>query len=99
MDNRTLRFENMAFAGTRGVSKNNRRFGFKPAFLNKRNGEVEVAKFENGSPAPMHIISWLPEEWAASRAEDGSIESLQPEIIAGFVADGIFYTRDEAAMC
>lgn len=97
MNNQTLRLENMAFAGTRGISQNNAASGFKPAFLNKRNGRFEIARFESGSPAPMHLIDWLPIEWASSLGKDGSVQSLIPGIISGFARNGIFYTREESA--
>lgn len=97
MNNQTLRLENLTFAGTRAISQNNAASGFKPAFLNKRSGRVEIARFESGSPAPMHLIDWLPKEWAASLGKDGSIQSLIPGIISGFSRNGIFYTREESA--
>ncbi len=97
MNNQTLKLENMALAGTRGISQNNIASGFKPAFLNKRSGRVEIARFESGSPAPMHLIDWLPKEWAASLGKDGSIQSLIPGIISGFSRDGVFYMREESS--
>ena len=97
MDNRTLQLENIAFSDTVGVSRNNRKSGFTPAFLNKKTGLIEIARLKNGQPSPMHIISWLPKTWASRLASDGSVESLKPEIITGFVRDGIFYTRQQTA--
>ena len=97
MNIQTLRFENKAFAGTRGISENNCESGFKPAFLDKKTGRVEIAKMKNGQEASMHLIAGLPHEWAASLAKDGSVETLQAGIIAGFELDGIFFTREEAA--
>jgi hypothetical protein len=97
MNEQTLRHENLAFTGTRGVSQNNSRSGFKPAFLNRNSGRVEISKMEGGYPAPIHLIDWLPEEWAASIRKDGSIESLVPGIISGFSRNGKFYTREETA--
>lgn len=90
MNNQTPRLENMAFAGTRGISQNNAASGFKPAFLNKRSGGVEIARFASGSPAPMHLIDWFPKEWAASLSKGGSIQSLIPGIISGFSPDDFF---------
>lgn len=97
MDNRALRLENRTYAGTYGVSQNNRSAGFKAAFCDQTNGRVELPRFENGSPAPMHIISWLPDEWAASRNGDGTIKRLVPGIVAGFTHNGTFYNREQAA--
>ena len=95
LNSRVLRFENKRYAGTRGVSENNRDDKFYPAFLNKRDGRVEIAKKQDGSPAPFHLIDWLPEEWATGIDTKGRVRSLQPEIIAGFVREGIFFTREE----
>lgn len=97
MNIQTLHFENKAFAGTRGVSQNNCESGFKRAFLDKKTGRIEIARMQNGLEASMHLIAGLPAEWAASFTKDGSVETLQTGIIAGFVLDGIFFTREEAA--
>jgi hypothetical protein len=45
----------------------------------------------------MHVISCLPDEWAAERDAAGEIVRLKDSVIAGFVRDGRFYTREEAA--
>lgn len=97
MNSRTLRLENLAFAGTHGVSENNRDLGFKPAFLDKRTGRVELARHSDGREAGMHLINWLPRSWAETLDKQGRVLSLKPGIIAGFVQDGVFYTREEAA--
>jgi len=97
MDVVTLKRENRAFRGTRGVSENNRSSGFHPAFLDKKTGRVEVARFSDGRPAPVHVISYLPREWATSIDTDGSVLRLKAGIISGFVRDNVFYTRHEAA--
>ena len=97
MNKRVLRFENKEFAGTPGVSENNRDMNFYPAFLNKRDGRVEVARTQNGNAAPCHLIDWLPAEWAKAVDMKGRVQSLKSEIIAGFVKDGVFYTREEVA--
>lgn len=93
----TLKRENRAFRGTRGVSRNNRSSGFRPAFLDKKSGRVEVARLSDGKPAPVHVISWLPKEWATSVDTDGAVLGLKPGVISGFVKDGVFYTRQEVA--
>lgn len=98
MNSRSLSLQNLAFRGTKGVSQNNREDGFKPAFMNQKTGQVELARFGDGSPAPVHLIDGLPDEWAASRSEDGTVVCLHAEIEAGFVRDGVFYSREEAAM-
>ena len=97
MNNQTLRMENLAFGGTRGVSENNVDHGFKPAFMDERTGRVEIARTRVGLPATCHLIDWLPRDWARSINDAGRITSLRPEIVSGFVRDGTFYTREEAA--
>jgi hypothetical protein len=97
MNSHTLELENEVFAGTRGISENNRNLGFLPAFLDKTTGRIELARLECGDPAMIHIIQWLPTEWAAEMREDGSVQQLKPQIISGFVSEGIFYTREEVA--
>ena len=97
MDNHTLRQENLAFHGTMGVSDNNRDMGFLPAFQDKRDGRVEIARTRVGLPAQFHMIEWLPREWARTLTGNGRVRSLRPEIVSGFVRAGVFYTRDELA--
>lgn len=97
MNKHTLHCENLAFAGTRGISQNNKGSKFHPAFLNKSTGCVELARLANGQPATMHLIGWLPCDWGLTFNEDGSIESLKAEVVAGFELNGVFYTRDEMA--
>ena len=97
MNNKTLRLENLAYGGTAGISKNNAKSGFAPAFLNSKNGRIVISRTKSGSPAPIHLIDWLPKEWAESTREDGSIEKLIPEIVSGFSRNGSFYTREETA--
>lgn len=93
----TLRRENLAFAGTNGVSANNRKRRFVPAFRDSETGRVELARFTNGKLAPAHLIVGLPAEWATAYAQDGSIMAVKDSIVAGFVRDDEFYTREEAA--
>lgn len=97
MDNQTLRLENITFAGTTGISENNNACGFKPAFLDKNTGRVELARLGNGQPAPVHIINWLPREWATSYHDDGTVKRLIPGVISGFVCNTVFYTREQVA--
>ena len=97
MNIHTLHRENLAFAGSNGVSENNAVAGFRPAFLNKVTGKVELARLANGQVAPMHLIAWLPITWGSSLKEDGSIETLKAGVVAGFELEGLFYTRAEVA--
>ena len=96
---RSLLAENETYAGSGGVSKNNRRTGFKPAFRNTETGRTELSRFADGRVAPMHIIEGLPKEWAAVVDVKGFPLELKPEIVVGFVKDDRFYTRREVASC
>jgi hypothetical protein len=92
-----LREENETFAGTGGVSEHNATERFLPAFLDRSTGRVEPARREDGAPAPMHLLYCLPDEWVAARDAGGCIIALKDSIVAGFVRDGVFYTREQAA--
>ena len=93
----TIHQQNLAFAGTNGVSDNNRRQRFVPAFRDEETGRVELARFANGKVAPAHLIVGLPPEWAAARGKTGCILAIKSSITAGFVRDGEFFTREQAA--
>lgn len=86
-----------AYIGTCGESATARQNSFLPAFRNEADGRVELARMANGKPAPMHLISWLPREWAVTCDEAGKVLELIDDVIAGFVKSGRFFTREEAA--
>jgi hypothetical protein len=89
-----LRRENETFAGTSGVSENN---CFLPAFRESRSGRVERARFEDGEPAPVHLLAGVPEEWVIERDDHGQVVAVVETVVAGFLRGGVFYTREEAA--
>ncbi len=93
----SLHKENSEFAGTTGVSKNSKSLGFIPAFYDRESGRAEISRFSDGSPAPIHLMEGLPEEWAVAHDADGKITSVIPTIISGFVRGADFYTREQAA--
>ena len=97
MDSHILQSENITFADTAGISENNASRGFKPAFLDKDTGHIELARLATGQPAPVHIINWLPHEWAMSYHDDGTVKSLKPGVVSGFVCNTVFYTREQVA--
>ena len=92
-----LREENETFAGTGGVSENNCEARFVPAFRDSESGRVELARTEDGVRAPVHLLCCLPDEWVTERDDAGRILALKDSVVAGFVRDGQFYTREEAA--
>ena len=85
MDSRSLKMQHSVDAGTHAVSNTAGASGFRPAFLDKATGRVEVARLRNGKPAPAHRMQ-----------ADGSIVRLREGNIAGFVRDGVFLTREQA---
>ncbi len=91
-----LKRQNLEFAGSTGISQNNRESGFAPAFMDSLSGRTEISRFADGRPAPLHLLDCLPEEWVASRDVNGHVLKLRAGIIAGFLRNGHFFTRDEA---
>lgn len=96
MNQTRLHQENLAFRGTTGISENTGP-AFRPAFLDRASGQVELSRNANGEPANIHLICWLPREWAVAVTGSGAIAELKSGIISGFECDGAFYTRDEMA--
>lgn len=92
-----LRHENDLYARTRGISQANRAFGWRPGYLNRATGEIELSRFGDGRPAPIHVLDGLPESWVQSRDAEGHVIAAEPEIISGFIRDGRFFTREQAA--
>jgi hypothetical protein len=96
MDRQELREQNQRFANTEGISVNNQALGFVPAFRDQDTGRVEFARFQDGRPAPMHVISGLPAEWAMEFDASGAVLVVKPTIEAGFCRGGEFFTREQA---
>ena len=89
--------ENQVFSGTAGVSSENHCNGFRPAFCDSETGRVEITRLLNSDPAPMHSIAGLPEGWVVERDADAKPIAIKHTVIAGFIRDGWFYTRSQAA--
>lgn len=96
MDRQSLLDQNEAFNGTKGVSIKNKSSGFVPAFRDAATGRVELARFRTGELAPMHLIAGLPDEWALSFDADGAVSAVKNTVVAGFVREEKFFTREEA---
>lgn len=97
MTEQELQLETIAFAGTGGISANSRTSGFHPAFLDTYTDAVYLSRFLNGQPAPFHLLDGLPEDVVVTRGASGRVEAVKPSIVSGFIRNGEFYTRDEAA--
>jgi hypothetical protein len=92
-----LKLESDAYAGSGGVSQENRAMGFCPAFYDRETGVIELSRFANGTVAPVHLLEGLPDAWVVERGMDGMTLAIKQSIIAGFVRGGSFYTRQQAA--
>ena len=92
-----LAAQNRRFRGTGGVSRGNRSHGFAPAFRDNRTGALYLSRFANGAPAPMHLLDGLPDCMVVSRSPSGQVLAVQGSMLAGFIRDGCFYTRRDAA--
>ena len=97
MTHERINEENHRYHNTGGISEQNRSSGFAPAFRDDESGRAELSRFENGLPAPIHLLEGAPEAWVVERDLAGTVLALKPSIIAGFLRDGRFYTREEAA--
>lgn len=97
LSSRYLQMETAAHRGTGGVSAENRALGFRPAFRDTRTGATYLSSFADGRPAPFHILDGLPEALVLARDRHGRVSRALGSIVAGFLRDGVFYTRAEAA--
>lgn len=97
MTQNELQLETLAFAGTGGVSSNSRSSGFHPAFMDTYTQAVYLSRFLNGQPAPFHLLDGLPDDVVVTRGASGRVNTVKSTVVSGFVRDGEFYTRDEAA--
>ena len=71
--------------------------GFLPAFQDQETGETHLSLTSQGTIAPVHLLEGLPSKWIAERDLRGRVSALKSGIIAGFMRDGRFYTRQELA--
>ena len=93
----SLEKENLVFCGTSGVSRENSGNGFRPAFCDSETGRVEISRFQNGQPAPVHMLEGLPECWVVEWDATSKATAIKHTVISGFVRDNCFYTRVQAA--
>lgn len=65
----------------------------------RRRARIRVALscFGDGRPAPIHVLDGMPEDWVEQRSLQGRVLSVKRSVVAGFVRDGEFYTREDAA--
>lgn len=92
-----LQDQNRRFLNTGGRSQENRSEGFRPAYQDIETGKNYLSCFADGRPAPLHLLEGLPAELAVLRDARGRISAVKATVIAGFIRNGRFYTRQEAA--
>jgi hypothetical protein len=56
-----------------------------------------ISRFANGNPAPIHVLDGLPEDWVIGRDKGGRVMAVKDSVISGFMRQGRFYTRAQAA--
>nr|NMF98839.1 hypothetical protein [Aromatoleum toluolicum] len=89
--------ENRRFQGTGGRSQENRSLGFRPAFFDGITGIIYASRFSNGMDAPFHLLDGLPDEVVMRRHASGQVAEVKTSLVSGFLRDGLFYTREQAA--
>ncbi|MFM9888403.1 MAG: hypothetical protein ACKVQT_35715 [Burkholderiales bacterium] len=96
-DRAGLRRESAPHDGTAGSSAGNRSQGFRPGFIDTDTGIVYDAQFADGRPAPFHLLDGLPESVVVARDQRGRVHAVKATIVPGFIRQGAFFTRAEAA--
>ena len=91
-----LRRETNVYRNQGGVSAENRFLGFAPAFQDTETGAVYPSRFADGRIAPMHLLDGLPGK-LVQRRESGTVTAVKATIIAGFLYQGEFLTRQQTA--
>lgn len=92
-----LKTDNQMFVGTGGVSAENHCRGFTPGFMDRETGAVYCSCWADGRPAPFHALDGLPAHLVRERDCRGHITAIKASVIAGFIRQGRFYTREQAA--
>ena len=96
-DQLAVKAASQPYLGTCGESIEATRCQFLPAFIDREDGRVELARMVDGRLAPMHLICHLPVEWALQCDAQGHVIELKETIEAGFVREGRYFTRAQAA--
>ena len=94
---KTLEDENRRYMGCGGISEENRGLGFLPAYRDSATGSIHLSRFANGRRAPIHLLDGLPERLVLRREDSGKVIALKDSVSTGFVREGRFYTREQAA--
>ena len=94
-----LKAENKQFAGSSGVSSQNRSLGLLPAFRDSASGKIYRSCWADGRPAAVHCLDGLPDDVVEQRSTTtGKVLAVRATLESGFVdiKENTFYTRAEA---
>ncbi len=94
---KTLEDENRRYQGCGGISEETRGLGFLPAYLDSATGSIHLSRFADGRRAPIHLLDGLREKLVLRREVSGKVVALKGSVSAGFVREGRFHTREQAA--
>ena len=83
--------------GNPGMPGQNPLSSFPGLFHQSRNGTVYQSRFSDGRHAPVHVMAGLPSKLALKISATGRVVALIDSVVAGFLRDGHFYSRREAA--
>ncbi|MGH8615487.1 MAG: dihydroorotase [Gammaproteobacteria bacterium] len=76
-----------------GIGEENRGLGFPlPIAI------AQLVTSADGRRAPIHLLGGLPKRLVLRRDASGKVIVLKGSVNAGFVREGRFYTREQAAM-
>jgi hypothetical protein len=83
---------------TAGAGRPDEGSEFVPAFLDVETGRTEPSRLDPETPAPIHLLCNLPDEWVVCRDTTGEVLAVKPSVVAGFLYNGRFYSTEEAVL-
>ena len=92
-----LVLENVSYQTGGGVSRENRGYGFRPAFFDTESRAIYESRFADGTPAPFHLLDGLPVSLVLARDGYGRVTAVKASVVYGFFREGVLCTWDEAA--
>jgi hypothetical protein len=93
--NRDLRYREYDAGGVEGFEAL-AALGFRPAYMDYSTLAIYPSCYGDGRPAPTHVLDSLPDEVVVIRSPGGRVLATKMTLVAGFVREGYFYTRDKA---
>ncbi len=90
-----LIYENIHYQNTMGISGSNVEYGFTPAFLDRKSGDIYRSCFSDGRPAAVHLYDGLPDSVIIKRDNNNKPIAVKACIVSGFLFKEQFYTREQ----